>query len=220
MGTPAGNSRMGFRRRALWALAAAGLWVGGAMAQEPVRIAPIEQPVRPVSAITAEYIGRTDGGVIQAQCSSCASVPRDLPPPSYDACGGNCVAGGHCCRCENETGFGRLYCHLYNAFQCPDPCYEPGWVAGANASLFVDTARPATQMMFRYDRGSTWSSRTGVSTSGPRSAEEVAAAGLLARLPPVHDVLRGWGRAVQPSPKCRTGPGPPTRTAAGPGSAT
>ena len=103
--------------------------------------------------MTADYVGST--GVASSRPSaSAAGVPvRDLPPPSYDACGGNCVAGGHCCRCDADTGFGRLYCHLYNAFQCPDPCYEPCWVPGANAALFVDTARPETPMMFRYDRG-------------------------------------------------------------------
>jgi hypothetical protein len=152
MGTPAGKNRTGLGW-ALWAVAAAGLWVGGAAAEEPVRIAPLEQPGAPVTAITADYVGGGGSGIVQAQCASCQTGPRDLPPPYFDGCGSNCVAGGTCCRCEAETGFGRLYCHLYNAFQCADPCYEPGWVAGANASLFVDTARPQTMMIFRYDRG-------------------------------------------------------------------
>ena len=45
------------------------------------------------------------------------------------------------------------YCHFYNAFQCPDPCWEPIWEHGANAALFVDTVRPKTSMRFRWDRG-------------------------------------------------------------------
>jgi hypothetical protein len=152
MGTPAGKNRTGLGW-ALWAVAAAGLCVGGAAAEEPVRIAPLEQPGQPLTAVTADYVGGGGSGLVQAQCASCQTGPRELPPPYFDGCGSNCVAGGHCCRCENETGFGRLYCHLYNAFQCADPCYEPGWVAGANAALFVDTARPQTMMVFRYDRG-------------------------------------------------------------------
>lgn len=152
MGTPAQVGRTGFGRRALLALAAGALTALGARAEEPIRIAPLEP--RPLTAVTADYVGPEGGGLVQAQCASCGTGPvRELAPPSCDSCGGNCVAGGHCQRCEAETGFGRLYCHLYNAFQCADPCYEPSWVAGANAALFVDTARPATMMTFRWDRG-------------------------------------------------------------------
>src|SRR5262249_14680109 len=57
-------------------------------------------------------------------------------------CCGGCCAEGPC---------GRLLCALYEAVCCPDPCYEPRWVAGANSAFFVDTPRPVTQTTLRWD---------------------------------------------------------------------
>src|SRR5262249_4114420 len=41
--------------------------------------------------------------------------------------------------------------NLYEMICCPDPCYQPTWEPGANASLFADYARPRTVTRFRYD---------------------------------------------------------------------
>jgi hypothetical protein len=54
---------------------------------------------------------------------------------------------------EGHTFFGRFCADLYTSICCPDPCYEPGWVAAANAAFFVDYARPRTVMRFRNDYG-------------------------------------------------------------------
>ncbi len=155
MGTPVVRIGGTFARRALVALAAA-LVGGTATAQE--RIAPLNSEPRPLTTVTAEFVPTPDNGIVQVQCSNCGVAPLNElpPPPPCDTCGGNCVAGGACQKCEATTGFGRLYCHFYNAFQCPDPCYQPSWVAGANASLFVDGARPATMMRFKWDSGRRW----------------------------------------------------------------
>jgi hypothetical protein len=40
---------------------------------------------------------------------------------------------------------------MYDCVCCPDPCYQPRWVAPANAAFFVDSARPVTQMRLRWD---------------------------------------------------------------------
>lgn len=170
MRTPVANGPTK-RFAALALLAAVGL-LGNVSAQEadkpaveprplPVENKPIiateikpKVYVAPLTTITADYVGNSNGGLIQAQCANCSSPPpRELSPLSNDGCGGTCVPGGHCQRCESETGFGRLYCHLYNAFQCADPCYEPRWVAGANAALFVEPARPQTMLRLRWDSG-------------------------------------------------------------------
>jgi hypothetical protein len=34
---------------------------------------------------------------------------------------------------------------------CPDPCYEPRWIAEANAAFFQDSPRPVTQTRIRWD---------------------------------------------------------------------
>jgi Putative MetA-pathway of phenol degradation len=166
MRTPAHKWRKEFVGRAVAALAAAVI-AGAAAAQEPLP-APTGAPPRPLplTAVTADFVAAPEapaapapvkGEVIQAQCASCGGGglrPEYLPPPpSDDGCGGNCVPGQKCMRCEDYSGFGRLYCHFYNAFQCPDPCYEPRWLGAANASLFVDPARPANSVRFRWDRG-------------------------------------------------------------------
>ena len=141
--------------RGVWLALAASITAASAAGQTPSAAGPA--PV-PLTAITSEYVsgpGIDRGAVLQAGCSSCGTAPSgDLPPrPSGDCAGGNCVAGGACQQCEAESGFGRLYCHFYNALCCADPCYEPHWVAAANASLFVDGARPTTQTRLRWDAG-------------------------------------------------------------------
>jgi len=46
-----------------------------------------------------------------------------------------------------------MACAFRNAINCPDPCYEPRWIPGQNASLFVDSARPVSQTRIRWDAG-------------------------------------------------------------------
>jgi hypothetical protein len=161
------SGRMGLVRRAVVAVAAT-LAAGTASAQDPPPMGAAPPRTLPLTAVTADFVtappapmspapAPIQGEVIQAQCIGCGSGgvrPEYLPPPpTDDGCGSNCIPGQQCMRCEDYSGFGRLYCHFYNAFQCPDPCYEPRWLGAANAALFVDPARPANMTRFRWDRG-------------------------------------------------------------------
>jgi len=97
-------------------------------------------------------------GIIQTSCSSCGM--GHLAAPSADGgdcfgnCGGNCVPGHQpCAPCTCESCIGRFFCGIYECICCPDPCYDPHWVAAADAAFFVDGARPMTQMRLRWDAG-------------------------------------------------------------------
>lgn len=67
--------------------------------------------------------------------------------------GWSCSPGRTPCQpCEAHDGpLGRLFCNFYECLCCPDPCYEGRWQQVANASLFVDGARPMTQTEVRWN---------------------------------------------------------------------
>ncbi|HTN74607.1 MAG TPA: hypothetical protein VL096_05150 [Pirellulaceae bacterium] len=80
------------------------------------------------------------------------------PTPSCLGCGGcgGCGSGGcggcqNCEPCEAHTRLGRFACGIYHSICCPDPCYEPAWTGIANASFWVESARPVTQTRYRWD---------------------------------------------------------------------
>jgi len=52
---------------------------------------------------------------------------------------------------ESESFFGAFLDNFYECLCSPDPCYEPRWEPAANASFFVDYARPRTVTRIRYD---------------------------------------------------------------------
>ncbi len=131
-------------------------------------VVPANTPAGPIGGAAA-----AGGDILQTQCSSCgggaigtgsaflASPHPDVGPPpvggNCPACGCNngcCYPGRKPCDCNCDDWFlGRFVCGFYHAVCCPDPCYEPCWVPLANAALFVDPARPATQTRFRSDFG-------------------------------------------------------------------
>jgi len=105
----------------------------------------------------------------QAGCSSCGNADP-LPRPdesgawsgsSMDDSGGcmTCGAGRGpctpgqipCAECDVHTPAGRMMAELYHCICCPDPCYEPRWIALANAAITVDPIRPQTHQTFRWD---------------------------------------------------------------------
>jgi hypothetical protein len=90
-------------------------------------------------------------GVVQAGCSTCGGGL--LGPPSGCCSPNGCVPGQlhPCSCCDANTCFGRFLCGVYECICCPDPCYEPHWVAAADAAFFVDAPRPVTQMRLRWD---------------------------------------------------------------------
>jgi hypothetical protein len=100
----------------------------------------------------------TGDGVSQVGCSSCGGGLLGYGGGGgCVGCGngsGQCSPGRHecdCC-CSSDTCLGRFVNGLYQCVCCPDPCYEPHWVALADAAFFTDAARPVTQMRIRIDQ--------------------------------------------------------------------
>ena len=100
-----------------------------------------------------------DKSVEQAGCATCGGFHSGLQGPMYNAtfsscADGACVPGRPPCDAP-ALGCGTLlggFCsNIYQMICCPDPCYQPVWDPAANASFFVDYARPRTVTRFRYD---------------------------------------------------------------------
>lgn len=99
----------------------------------------------------------------QTGCSSCGSgggllgLPRNDGPGAgsggCSSCGGNpCIPGRKpCYPCEGQTVLGRFLCGLYECICCPDPCYDPRWLAIADSAFFVESVRPQTHQRIRWD---------------------------------------------------------------------
>src|SRR5262249_4090772 len=104
----------------------------------------------PAPAAEATGAAPADGGVVQTGCSSCG---RRLCGGNVDSlgpggggcatCGTGCYPGRKPCDCcfPGNTCVGRFIGGLYECICCPDPCYEPRWLAVANNAFFVDAAR-------------------------------------------------------------------------------
>jgi hypothetical protein len=143
---------------------------------ETVQVIFTEEPaaasaVRPALAVTqtAQLPATTpvlDPNVQQVGCSSCQDGLFRRGPVShgcsscfggtgYDGCGpcGSCIPGRQPCGCCDDTLIGRIWSGFYDCICCPDPCYEPRWIAAANNALFTDAARPVTQTRLRWDNG-------------------------------------------------------------------
>jgi hypothetical protein len=105
----------------------------------------------------APAAAQPDDQVVPASCSSCSGGLLGGPSGGPGGCsgcgGGQCVPGReHCCSpCAADTCCGKILCGLYECICCPDPCYDPHWTALADSALFVDAARPVTQMRLRWD---------------------------------------------------------------------
>lgn len=74
--------------------------------------------------------------------------------------GGNCgeygcIPGRRPCHggCDDDSWFGRVFGCILREICCPDPCYEPRWIAEANAAFFQISPRPVTQTRLRWDAG-------------------------------------------------------------------
>jgi hypothetical protein len=111
--------------------------------------------------------------ILPVGCSSCGGgLLGGLPAPTLGAgpdgvpgggpgggcacgcgCGVPCHAGRVPCDCCDGGGncFTKFFYGVYQCICCNDPCYEPAWVPLANAALFVDPVRPATQIRLRGD---------------------------------------------------------------------
>ena len=133
-----------------------GIWLAGLLALMPAA----------ASAQTPEANGEAAGDgafnqVLQAGCSSCGGGLMGGHHgfmPGGGCADGSCESGcfpgnNKCAPCVGHNAFSRMFCAFHDCLCCPDPCYEPRWVAGANAALFVDGARPVTQTRLRWDAG-------------------------------------------------------------------
>src|SRR5262249_39635400 len=106
-----------------------------------------------------EVPGAPDSGILQTGCAGCGcgSGFGSLCGPGVlgsGACGSCCYPGKNfcCSECDDcRTSLGRFFCGFYQCLCCPDPCYDPCWLAVADSAFFVDNARPVTQMRLRYD---------------------------------------------------------------------
>jgi hypothetical protein len=97
------------------------------------------------------------------QASGCCGVPfRGVGGGGYSSgcygSGAACYPGRRPCDlgCNADSVIGRLFGGVYESICCPDPCYEPAWILGANAALFQDSPRPVTQTRIRWDAGFTY----------------------------------------------------------------
>lgn len=121
--------------------------------EAPSEVAPKDTAVQ----LAGNETSLLDENVLPAACTSCGQFHAEgLSDTFGGSCGpGGCVPGRTkpCYHAEASTYFGRLASNLYHCLCCPDPCYEPTWVAEANASFFVDPARPRTQKRLRWDHG-------------------------------------------------------------------
>jgi hypothetical protein len=129
-------------------------------------------PSRPMAADSNTII---DPHVVPAGCASCGGGLLGAPygdgmingmPGGCTGCGNGdcsscdagcascCVPGRKkCCPCDDLCGAAKFCCRLRECICCPDPCYEPYWIAAANNAFFMDQVRPRTQMMLGYDAG-------------------------------------------------------------------
>ncbi len=126
-------------------------------AEENKANTPVEQPTTPPTTTIL------DSNVVQVGCPSCGDsgllrnqsrFPRGCGSCGYDGCApcGACVPGRDPCCCINhDSAIGRFWGGIHECLCCPDPCYEPRWVAAANNAFFVSAARPVTQTVFRWD---------------------------------------------------------------------
>jgi hypothetical protein len=152
---------------------AAGAWSAGIVDAQSVSpsatSAASAAPAKLPASVTPDAAGtdsetKTDSNILLAGCSSCSggllggggsdsSEGGGCSSCGSGECADGCLPGRfkRCSCCEGDSVATRALCGLYNCICCPDPCYEPRWIAAANAAFFVDSARPQTQITIRMD---------------------------------------------------------------------
>lgn len=85
--------------------------------------------------------------------SGCSGCSRHASSDDYGRSNLNCVPGRkkECMGSDSDSVCGRILGSLCEELCCPDPCYEPRWIAEANAAFFQDSPRPVTQTRIRWD---------------------------------------------------------------------
>jgi hypothetical protein len=141
--------------------------------KESVPLGPPEAPAVPTE------------GIQQVGCSSCGGVllgegPGYVEEFGPEGCGGCFCKPGrklkNCAGCCTDSKFGQFLSGIYECCCCPDPCYEPRWIAAANNAFFIPSPRPVTHTRIIYDaafglenpdRAEFWSARIGGGGKGP-----------------------------------------------------
>jgi hypothetical protein len=121
--------------------------------------------VRPCAAQDSILASAAAAGVAQEEVAAPPGVPlppepglladATLPALDCECCGGMpCYPGRTTCHaCEGRTHVGRFLCSIYQSICCPDPCYDPCWLAVADSAFFTPAARPKSQQRVRWDAG-------------------------------------------------------------------
>jgi hypothetical protein len=133
--------------------------------------------VRPAVQVAPATTSAVDTGVVQTGCSSCGSgllrghsvfSGRSFGGYGCGSCGdcgagldcascADCIPGREkCCGIGNDTFLGRVWGGVYECICCPDPCFEPRWIAAANNAMFAESPRPVTQVILRAEFGQNW----------------------------------------------------------------
>jgi hypothetical protein len=99
-----------------------------------------------------------DDQVEQTGCATCGGFHSGLDGGAFHAsmgcANGECIPGRPPCDYLDkhfDNFLSAFATNMYAELCCPDPCYQPRWEPGANASFFADYARPRTVTRFRYD---------------------------------------------------------------------
>jgi hypothetical protein len=109
---------------------------------------------------TSSAMAPVDGSVEPTGCATCGGFHSAIDGPmihqqTFGCADGSCIPGRKPCYPPAnpcDTVVGEFLSNLYQCLCCPDPCYQPRWEPAANASFFVDYARPRTVTRFRFDR--------------------------------------------------------------------
>ncbi|HMP60085.1 MAG TPA: transporter [Gemmatales bacterium] len=123
-----------------------------AVAQTQTAQLPTAQPIVDPNVVPAGCTSCGSGLLRGSRTYGCSACGSGSP---YDGCGpcGHCIPGREPCGCYDDTFIGRVWSGFYECICCPDPCYEPRWIAAANNAFFTDAARPVTQTRIRWDNG-------------------------------------------------------------------
>src|SRR5262245_4518473 len=126
---------------------------GQSDAKTPAVMPSADEGVKPIPTVP------NGDGVVPAGCPSCGG---GLLGGNW---GGDCLGCGGCgsgqcspgrrpcdCCCDTDTVVGRFFNGIYQCVCCPDPCYDPQWLALADAAFFADAPRPITQIRLRIDQ--------------------------------------------------------------------
>ncbi|MFO0968442.1 MAG: hypothetical protein U0793_23040 [Gemmataceae bacterium] len=121
-----------------------------------------DRGVVPAIGVSRDPVSDPGSGIQQAGCSSCGGglIGGPLGLGGCSACGSGprppCSPGQSpdCGYCPGHDGpLERFFGGLYECVCCPDPCYDPKWIALADAAFNVASARPVTETGIRWSRG-------------------------------------------------------------------